>query len=146
MADVIANFARGRLVEKVRDSEDLILILLDLAQADDALRDYDNLDALLANAGNDEADFTGYTRRVIENASIVITVDDTANTTEMDFPDELFSPAGNGTNNNLVKALVCVDGANDAARLVGTLHDFVTTTDGNDLTVVVDPDGFYASV
>jgi hypothetical protein len=96
-------------------------------------------------AANTEATFTNYTRTVVANANITVTIDDTANEATGDFADITWSPAGNGTNNNLVKLLVCFDGVNDAAREPWTLHDFVTTTDGNDLTAVVDAAGFYAS-
>jgi hypothetical protein len=145
VANVIANSQRGSLVEHMADGEDLIVVLLQLAQADDALRDYDDLAALLANAGNTEATFTGYTREVVLNANVTVTIDDTANEATADFADIVWSPAGNGTNNTLAKLLVCIDGVNDAARFPVTLHDFVTTTDGNDLTAVVDSAGFYAS-
>ena len=145
MANVIFNNQRGSLVEHMVDGEDLIFVLLQAAQADDALRDYDDLAALLANAGNTEATFTNYTRTVIINANVTVTIDDTANEATADFADITYSPAGNGTNNTLVKALVCIDGASDAARFPVTAHDFATTTDGNDLTAVVDSAGFYAS-
>lgn len=145
MADVIFNNQRGSLVEHHRNGEDLIVVLLQLAQADDALRDYDDLASLIANAGNTEATFTGYSREVILNAAWSVTIDDTGNEATADFADITWSPAGNGTNNSLVKLLVCIDGASDAARLPVTAHDFVTTTDGNDLTAVVDSAGFYAS-
>lgn len=144
MADVIFNNQRGSLVEHHRNGEDLIVVLLQVAQADNALRDHNDLAAVLA-AANTEATFTNYTREVIPNASWSVTIDDTTNIASADFADITWSPAGNGTNNNLVKLLVCIDGANDAARLPVTAHDFVTTTDGNDLTAVVDSAGFYNS-
>jgi hypothetical protein len=148
MADVILNNQRGSLIEHHRNGEDLIVVLLKTAQADDTLRDYDDLAALLAAGGgtaNVEADFTNYSREVILNANWTITIDDTGNLASADFADITWSPAGNGTNNTLAKLLVCIDGANDAARLPVTAHDFVTTTDGNDLTAVVDSAGFYNS-
>jgi hypothetical protein len=145
MADVIFNNQRGSLVEHHRNGEDLIVVLLQAAQADAALRDYDDLASLLANAGNTEATFTGYAREVIANASWSVTIDDTGEEATADFADITWSPAGNGTNNTLVKLLVCIDGASDAARLPVTAHDFATTTDGNDLTAVVAAAGFYAS-
>jgi hypothetical protein len=145
MGDVIFNNQRGSFVEHMRNGEDIIIGLLQVAEADDTLRDYDALDTLLASAGNTEATFTAYVRKTIVNASVSVTIDDTANEATADFPDQTWSPAGNGTNNTLAKLLVCIDGANDAARLPVTAHDFVTTTDGNDLTAVVDSAGFYAS-
>lgn len=145
MADVIFNNQRGSLVEHHRNGEDLIVVLLQAAQADDALRDYDDLASLLANAGNTEATFTNYARETILNAAWSITIDDTANDASADFADITWTSAGNGTNNTLAKLLVCIDGASDAARLPVTAHDFVVTTDGNDLTAQVATAGFYGS-
>ena len=145
MADVIFNNQRGSLVEHHRNGEDLIVVLLQAAEADAVLRDYNDLSTLIAAAGNTEATFTNYSREVILNANWSVTIDDTGEEATADFADITWSPAGNGTNNTLAKLLVCIDGANDAARLPVTAHDFVTTTDGNDLTAVVDAAGFYAS-
>lgn len=145
MADVIFNNQRGSLVEHHRNGEDLIVVLLQAAEADDTLRDYDDLATLLAAAGNTEATFTNYSRTLILNANWSVTINDTTNLASADFADITWSPAGNGTNNTLAKLLVCIDGASDAARLPVSAHDFVTTTDGNDLTAVVAAAGFYAS-
>ena len=144
MANILFNAQRGTLVEAKADGNDLIVVLLKVVQADDTLRDHNDLAAVLA-AANTEADFTNYSREVILNAAWTVTIDDTTNEATANFADILWSPAGGATNNNLVKLLVCIDGANDAARRPVTAHDFVTTTDGNDLTAVVDPAGFYAS-
>lgn len=144
MANLLFNAQRGSLVAAHAAGEDLIVVLLKVAQADNTLRDHDTLGAVLA-AANTEADFTGYSREVILNANWTVTIDDTGNEATADFADITWSPAGGATNNTLVKLLVCIDGVNDAARLPVTLHDFATTTDGNDLTAVVDAAGFYAS-
>lgn len=145
MADVIFNNQRGSLVQHKADGEDLIVVLLQAAEADDTLRDYDDLAALLGAAGNTEATFTNYAREVILNANWSVTIDDTGNDASADFADITWTSAGNGTNNTLAKLLVCIDGASDAARFPVTAHDFVATTDGNDLTAVVAAAGFYAS-
>lgn len=144
MADLLFNIGRGSAVRAYEDGEDFIVVLLRVAQADDTLRDHDTLAAVLA-AANTEADFTNYTRKVISNATITVTYDDTGNDAQLDFPDQTWVAAGGASNNTLVKLLVCVDGASDAARLPLTLHDFATTTDGNDLTAVVAAAGFYTS-
>jgi hypothetical protein len=144
MANLMFNNERGSLIQHKRDSQDLIIVLLKVAQADATLRDHDSLSAILA-AANTEADFTNYARKTIANASWTITIDDTGEDASADFADQTWTAAGGASNNTLVKLLVCIDGANDAARLPVTLHDFATTTDGNDLTAVVDAAGFYAS-
>lgn len=144
MADVIFNNQRGSLIEHHRNGEDLIVVLLQVAQADATIRDHDDLAALLA-AANTEATFTNYAREVILNANWSVTIDDSGEEATADFADITWTAAGGATNNTLVALLVCIDGASDAARLPVTKHDFATTTDGNDLTAVVDAAGFYAS-
>lgn len=144
MADLLFNNQRGTLVEAKADGNDLIIVLLKVAQADNTLRDHNTLADVLG-AANTEADFTNYVRKTILNANWTVTIDDTANTAAADFADQTWTAAGGASNNNLVKLLVCIDGANDAARRPVTLHDFVATTDGNDLTAQVAAAGFYAS-
>lgn len=144
MANLLFNNQRGSTIQHHRDGENLIIVLLKVAQADATLRDHDTLTAVLA-AANTEADFTNYARKTIANANWSITIDDSGEDASADFADQTWTAAGGASNNNLVKLLVCIDGANDTARLPLTLHDFVATTDGNDLTAVVDTAGFYAS-
>lgn len=148
MANVVFNVARGRARQLILDGEDLIVVLLKTAQADDALRDHDTLAALLASGGgtdNVEADFTNYARKTIANASVTNTVDDTANDADLDIPDQTWASAGGASNNTLVKAIVCIDGEDDSARIPLTAHDFTPTTDGSDLIAQVATDGFYKS-
>ena len=144
MADLMFNIGRGSAIKAYEDGSDFIVVLLKTAQADDTLRDHDTLAAVLA-AANTEADFTNYARKTITNANITVTYDDTGNDAQLDFPDQTWTAAGGASNNTLVKLLVCVDGASDAARLPLTLHDFSVTTDGNDLTAQIAAAGFYSS-
>lgn len=144
MANLLFNSQRGSLVQHKADGEDLIVVLLQVAQADATLRDHDDLAAVLA-AANTEATFTNYAREVILNAAWSVTITDGSEIATADFADITWTAAGGAVDNTLVKLLVCIDGANDAARFPVTLHDFATTTDGNDLTAVVDAAGFYAS-
>lgn len=148
MANVVFNVARGRARQLVLDGADLIVVLLKTAQADDSLRDHDTLAALLSSGGgsdNVEANFTNYERKVVSNGSVTNTVDDTANDADLDIPDQTWAAAGGGTDNTLAKAIVCIDGASDAARIPVTAHDFTPTTDGSDLIAQIATDGFYKS-
>jgi hypothetical protein len=146
VADVMFNIARSRLREYLTtNGADLIIVLLKAAEADDTLRDYDNLATLLAASGNTEADFTNYARKVVNNVDISVTVDDTNNRVDVDIPDQTWTAAGGATNNTLVKLLVCVDGANDTARIPVTAHDFALTTDGGNLVASPPAGGFYRS-
>lgn len=145
MPNVVCKDGLGALVEKVRDGANVIVVLLKAAEADDVLRDYDDLAALLAAAGNTEADFTNYARKTVANASVTPTYTSAANTWDVDIPDQVWADAGGATNNTLVKLLVCEDGASDAARKVLTAHDFAVTTDGTELTARHDAAGFYGA-
>ena len=146
MANFIFNIAKGKDVayaENVNNNSPansaLVIVLLQAAQADDALRDYDNLSLLLANAGNTEANFTNYgSRKVLTDADgITITVNDTANTVTIDIPDQVWTAAGGTTDNTLAKLLVCYDSdttAGDDTNIVPVYaYDFVATTNGENL-------------
>lgn len=148
MADVMFNIGRARLQKHMEDGADLIVVLLKTAAADNTLRDYDTLAALLAAGGgaeNVEADFTNYARKVVDNGDVTVTVDDSNNRVDVDFPDQTYTSAGGASNNTMVKALVCIDGASDAARIPVSAHDWTPTTDGNDLVLVLPTGGFYRS-
>ncbi|MDH3660229.1 MAG: hypothetical protein OEU92_09395 [Alphaproteobacteria bacterium] len=154
MADGTFNIAKGRVAELVNRvaSNDpansaLVVVLLRTSVVDATLEDFDDLGAILADAGVDEADFTNYARKVLTDAVVSApTPDDTNNRQDSDIPDQTFVNAGGATNNNLVKLLVCYDadttGGTDANIIPLTHHDYVATTDGNDLRAIVDP-GFH---
>lgn len=148
MADVMFNIGRGRIYEAYLDAVDLIIVLLKTAEADNTLRDYNTLADLLTAGGgtaNVEADFTNYARKTVLNANITPTIDDTNNRLDIDIPDQTWTAAGGASNNTMVKLLVCINGANDAARIPITAHDWTPTTDGNDLVAQIAAAGFYRS-
>ena len=116
--------------------------------ADAVLEDFDDLAAILADAGVDEADFTNYARKVLTDADVSApTPDDTNNRQEADIPDQTYTSAGGALNNSLVKLLLCYDpdttSGTDSAIVPLTHHDFVVTTDGNNLQATINPSGFF---
>lgn len=149
MADGVFNIAKGMVNayhDRVNDNDPansaLIIVLLKVAEADATLEDYDDLATLLVAAGNTEADFTNYARKVLTDSDISASVvDDTGNTRNADIPDLTWTAAGGASNNTLVKLLICYDGnttgGTDANIIPLTHHDFATTTDGNDLIAAV---------
>ncbi|MEU0469934.1 hypothetical protein ABZ215_38555 [Amycolatopsis sp. NPDC006131] len=148
MSDGVFNAARGRIAHyaSLPEANDaLIVVLLKSAglEADDTLNNYDDLAALLA-ASNDEADFTGYTRKTL--ATVTVTVDDTNNRVDIDAADFVYTSAGGGTNNTIGKLLVCYDpdttGGTDSSIVPLTYHDCVFTTDGTDQTITLPTSGF----
>lgn len=150
MADGVFNIAKGKVAYYAglpAASDALIVVLLQSTglEADNTLNNYDDLAALLA-AANDEATFTNYARKTV-TASVTVTVDDTNNWVDVDFPDQTWTAAGGATNNTLGKLLVCYDGdtgaGTDSAIIPLTYHDFTATTDGSDITAQIAAAGFY---
>lgn len=154
MANQVMNIAKGRVNELFNrvDSNDpansaIIIVLLKVAEADATLVDYDDLSALLAGA-NTEADFTNYARKVLTDTEIAApTPDDTNNWMQAFITDQVWTAAGGTLDNTLVKFLICYDsdttGGTDANIVVLTHHDFVATTNGNDLTADEGANGSY---
>lgn len=157
MADGVFNIAKGRVNEYVRRvvnndpaaSELNIMLLKALGETEDNLIDKDDFAAILAVVGTDLADFTNYTDKQLDqtDADIGVTVNDGAtNNQEADFSDQTWTAAGNGTNNNLVKLIVGYDplGTGVAANIIPLCHfDFTVTTDGSDITAVLNASGFF---
>ncbi len=154
MADGIFNIAKGRQIEfynRVENNDPtnsaFVLVLLKAAQADASLEDYDDLSALLGNAGNTEADFTNYAREVLTDSDLAAlpAPDDTNNRYDVDLPDWTISSAGGASNNSLVKLLVCYDsdttGGTDSNIVPVAHYDVTITTDGSDLTIAFDAAG-----
>lgn len=137
MADGVFNIAKGSFIEKFRDGGTVGgLILLQAAEADATLVDYDDVAALLVPAGNTEATATNYARKT--GITGTITVDDTNDRADLDFPDQTFTSLGNGTNNSLVKAVSYYEeSASDSGRVPISHHDLSVTTDGTDLTLTI---------
>lgn len=160
MANIVFNISKGevnaytkRVVNNDPANSALVLVLLKTVQADATLLDYDTLGAILTAGGgtaNVEADFTNYARKVLTNTELSApTVDDTGNEQYSDMPDQTYTSAGGATNNTLVKALICYDSdttsGTDANLIPLTAHDVSATTDGNDLTLTIPANGFYAA-
>lgn len=143
MADGVFNIAKGAAAEMVRDgASNLGMVLLKANETEADLVDHDNLSVLLAEAGNTEADFTNYARKTGLIGSI--TVDDSNNRVDIDIPDQTWASAGGASNNTLVKLIVYYENsAADTGRVPLTHHDFSITTDGSDITAVINASGFY---
>lgn len=154
MADFIFNRALGRHVElynrvKTNDpaNSGIVIVLLKAAEADAALRDHDDLGALLGAAGNTEADFTNYARITLTDVELAAlpAPDDANNRIDVDFPDQNYVAAGGATNNSLVKVLFCYDSdttsGTDASILPVYCCDYVRTTTGADLPLTINSAG-----
>lgn len=143
MGSFAFNVAKDKLgyyysLPAASDALKLVLLKASGLEADDTLKDYDDLASLLA-ASNDECTFTNYARKSI--TSVTRTVDDTNNWVTGTFSSQTFASAGGASNNSTGKAIVCYDGdtgaGTDADIVPLTAHDFVATTDGTDLIVQI---------
>ena len=148
MGNIVINDALGRIAEKVADGADLILIPLSAVDTDANLKDAyaggSNVDDILGDAANTERTTGGWVRKVILNASLTLTVDDSDDHVEVIIPDTTFT--GPTTGNNVVALLIAEDAATDTLRNGLTSHVFVVTTDGNDVTAdFSDAAGFWSS-
>jgi hypothetical protein len=138
MADFIFNIAKGAFVEKFRDgAANGIVLLLIAADTDDAMRDTDTITALLATAADEKAD-GGYARKT--GITGTITVDDTNNRVDVDFPDQTWTALSGTAVTDLVTAYE--EAAADTTRIPLSLHDFAVTPDGSDVTVQFNASGF----
>lgn len=142
MANGVFNIAKGSIAEKIRDGANLIIVVLEAAEVDDTLNNYDTLDTLIAAVGNTEWTATNYARKAITNAGVTLTVDDTANSVKVDIADQTWTAVTGAAS---VKLLICEDGATDAARIPLTYHDFAVTPDGSDITAQIDANGFFGA-
>jgi hypothetical protein len=108
-------------------------------QVDATLNNYQFLADLLA-AGNVEADFTNYGRKVLSSVDITVSVNTTTGVTTVDTSDQVWTSAGGAVNNPLGALITCyrpTSSTPDSGVLLLTKHDFAVTTTGVDLKAVV---------
>lgn len=141
MADGVFNIAKGAVAEMFRDSAaNGIVMLLTANETVGTFVDYDDVAALLVPAGNTESVATNYARKT--GLTGTITVDDTNDRVDVDFPDQTWTALGPGT--AITKLVTAYENAAaDATRIPMTHHDFTPTPDGSDLTVQFNASGFY---
>lgn len=151
------NFARGAIGYYGDDARGLsggnsrlTIVVLQVAEADDTLNNYDDLGALLGGS-NTEALSTNYARIELAAAAITWSVDDSGNTAKCVVDsDQTWSSVTQAASESWVKLLMCYDadstGGTDANIIVLTHHDFAVTPNGGDITADFDQtNGFYGS-
>ena len=124
----------------------MILILATSGiESDATLKDVDTVTALVAGTTN-EVTNSGYARKVLTDADIVAFAPDDANDrVDLDIPDQTWTgvAAGDGWNDLVVAYDNDTTGGTDANIVPLTLHDFVVTPDGSDITAQIAAAGFY---
>lgn len=154
MANQVFNIGLGRVAElynrvDTNDPTNSALIILILAtsgiESDATLKDVDTVTALVAGTTN-EVTNSGYARKVLTDADIVAFAPDDANDrVDLDIPDQTWTgvAAGDGWNDLVVAYDNDTTGGTDANIVPMTMHDFVVTPDGSDITAQIAAAGFY---
>lgn len=143
MANFVYNVGLGRVAEKAADGATLKLLVLKAADADATLKDLDTVADVLAQGGTTEADFTNYARATL--GSITVTVVDGQDRVDVDCADVVFSSAGGATNNTCTDVVIYEEVTNDADSVPLCQLDASFTTDGNDVTLQFNAQGFYSA-
>ena len=112
---------------------DVRALLIVTAEADEALRDHEDIGALLAGSSVEASTMTSYARVALANETK--TVDNTNNRVDFDADDAAFGALGNGANETTTDVITFLEGASDALREPISLHDLVFTSDGSAVTV-----------
>lgn len=154
MADLVFNIAAGKVAEyaarvNANDPANSAFIVAVLAtagiEAESVLRDVDTLAAVVAGTTN-EVTNAGYARKTLSDAGgLTITVDDTNNWVDVDCPDQTWTgvAAGDGWNDIVFGYDSDTTAGTDANIVPLSLHDFVVTPDGSDITAQIAAGGFF---
>ena len=157
MANLVFNIALGRVAElynrvDTNDPANSALIILVLAtsgiEADATLKDKDDVSALVSGTTN-EVTNTGYARKTLTDADIVaFAPDDTNDRVDLDIPDQTWTAvaAGDGWNDLVIAYDADTTAGTDANIVPLTLHDFILTPDGSDVTAQISATGFFRAV
>ena len=142
----VFNIAKGRIRELAADHpNDFRALLLGVADTDDAMGDTATITALLATAAG-EAAFTNYARETL--AGVLGSVDNAANDTQVDCNDIVYTAAGGALNDTTTHVVIYYDPAgagNDANSIPLVCIECVFTTNGQDVTLQINADGFWGA-
>jgi hypothetical protein len=143
MADFEFNITKGQTVANFLrvDGNDpaasgVIVVMLDTAEADSVLVDYDDLDTLLTAVGNVEATYTGYSRTTWTDTELTIdtTPDDTNDYWEIDVPDIVHSSASGTEPIKLIMCYAPNTAGADSTFVPMLAFDISIVFDGTDAT------------
>jgi hypothetical protein len=152
MADLVFNIAKGSVAQHYQNIDGnnpaasaFILVPIDAGATTDAtFRDHDTLSAVLG--ASTERTTNGWNRKTLTDADLVaFAPDDTNDRVDLDFPDQTWTAvgAGGGATTDVVLGYDTDTAAGTDANIVpDTLHDFIITPDGSDVTLTT-PNGFY---
>lgn len=145
MAPFVFDYAKGRWAEKYLlpiGGDNIVIVLLQSSglQADATLNNHQTLSALLA-AGNTEATFTNYARKVLSAVDLSVAVNTGTGITTVGLTaNQIWTSAGGALNNALGAFVTCyrqTSATPDSGILPLTKHDFAVTTTGVNLQATV---------
>jgi len=138
VVDYFFNIAKGAFVEKFRDAAaNGIVALATGMDSDDAANNAATFAAFWTGA-NVEKSGGGYARKT--GLTGTITVDNTNNRVDVDFPDQTFTAL---TGTAVIKLIVGYEeSAAESGRIPVSAHDFAITPDGSDVTAQFNASGF----
>lgn len=127
-------------------ASELVLAVLATSgiESDATLKDKDTFSDVVSGTTN-EVTNSGYAKKVLDNtSSITITYDDTNDRVDVDIPDQTWTAvaAGDGWN-DIVTNYDPVGSQTHTDMIPWTLHDFVVTPDGSDITAQIATSGFF---
>ncbi len=151
MADLVFNSALGAVkqwVENVENNSPVAAVLRlhawVITATDDDVNNQDTISELQALALSAEATNSGYANLVMDETDITITVDDTNNWVDLILGDQTFTAIVAGDVWSDITYSYDPDGTDtDTTTLLMTLHDFVVTPNGGDITADEGANGFY---
>lgn len=138
MGNIVFNIALGKVAYYASlpaTNDALIAVPIETSGivSDATMRDYDDLNALLGGASNEQ---TTMGRKTL--ASVTVTVDDTNDRVAVDCADITWTAA---SGNAISAIVICYDpdttGGTDADLVPLTKHDFTLTPDGSDVTATI---------
>lgn len=144
MPTLTFNIAKGKVAEyhdRVNGNDpaasELVVIALVSTDTDDAVRDVDSIQALLALGSTAEATNSGYARQDLTDSDLSAAgVDDTNNRMDAALPETTFSSVSAGDSwTDIVIAYDPTGSSADSALIPLTIHEFAVTPNGGDITI-----------
>jgi hypothetical protein len=154
LTNIVFNVAKGRVGELYNrvDLADpaaarLYVIPVDVGAAtDEAIRDADDFAAVVTAGVTDRSTGWGGKKELgaADLAALNTGLDDTNNWLDLDIPDQTWNSVAAGNNSTHLLIGYSASATPTNAQIVPcTLHAFAVTTDGSNITVQVDAEGFY---
>lgn len=153
MAEFVFNIAKGRVVElynrvDLNDPANAVLVITvwNATATDAAMIDADDHAALEAVTNVTEVNNTNYARRILTDTDLVaFAPDDVNDRVDLDIPDQTWTAVAAGSDWTDLTISYDSDSTlgTDANIVPCTLHDFVVTPNGGDITASIAATGFF---